>query len=272
MHILCLHSSQSSGAQWRPLKQTLSDAFPHAHIYTPNLIGYGRGVYDATHSPAEAFRLADEVEALAPLLDDIYVDPDAVKASRPQPLHLVGHSYGGALALRIARLLTNAGTPPATITLYEPVAFHLLPDNDSARNEILEISAKMDELKPAEAAASFVDYWNQPGYFAALPAKVQQGMIAKQAKVQADFSALIQEPATLEDYATLSSPVMLMHGSESPQSSRRVAQLLADTLPQVTTAETEGGHMAPLTHPQRVNPEIVSFLQHQHPPTKLTSV
>ncbi|MCC5878653.1 MAG: alpha/beta hydrolase [Idiomarina sp.] len=266
MHILCLHSSQSSGAQWRPLKQTLSDAFPHAHIYTPNLIGYGRGLYDASHPAVADFRLANEVDALAPLLDDIYVDPDAVKASRPQPLHLIGHSYGGALALRIARLLTNAGTPPASITLYEPVAFHVLPNNDPARKEILEISAKMDELEPAQAAAAFVDYWNQPGYFGALPAKVQQGMITRQMKVQADFSALIQEPATLEDYAGLTVPVLLMHGRQSPQSSRRVAELLANTLPEVTTAEIDGGHMTPLTQPNAISDRVLIFLKNSLKP------
>ena len=263
MHILCLHSSQSSAAQWRPLKQSLNEALPQAQIYTPNLIGYGRGAYGAEYPSAADFRLANEVEALAPLLADIYVDPDAVKASRPQPLHLVGHSYGGALALRIARLLTDAGTPPASLTLYEPVAFHVLPEHDPARDEILHISAQMDRLSVAEAAAAFVDYWNHPGYFAALPAKVQQGMIAKQTKVQADFSALIKEPASLQAYASLNCPTLLIHGTASPQSSQRVAHLLANTLPNVHTLAVDSGHMAPLTHPQRVNPHILTFLQQQ---------
>lgn len=263
MHILCLHSSQSSGAQWRPLKQAINDALPQAQVYTPNLIGYGRGVYSAEHPTAADFRLADEVEALAPLMQDIYVDPEAVKASRPQPLHLVGHSYGGALALRIARLLTDAGTPPASLTLYEPVAFHVLPEQDPARDEILAISTQMDTLSVAEAAAAFVDYWNHPGYFAALPTKVQQGMIAKQAKVQADFSALIKEPASLQAYANLECPILLIHGTASPQSSQRVASLLAATLANVQTMTVNSGHMAPLTDPQRVNPHILTFLQGQ---------
>lgn len=262
-HILCLHSSQSSGAQWRALKQQLSAELPNAQIHTPNLIGYGKDIYGPPYPAVKDFRLADEIDALTPLLDEIFIDPVALKESRPQPLHLVGHSYGGAIALRMARLLTAAGTPPASLTLYEPVAFHVLTELSPAYDEIHSISAKMETLTTVEAAAAFVDYWNYPGYFAALPAKVQQGMIAKQTKVQADFSALMHEPATLDDYASLNCPVLLLHGSESPQSSRQVAQQLADTLPQVQTVTVESGHMAPLTHSERVNPHIVNFLRLQ---------
>lgn len=262
-HILCLHSSQSSGAQWRALQQQLSAELTNAQILTPNLIGYGKNVYGPPYPAIEDFRLADEVAALTSLLDNIFVDPVALKASRPQPLHLVGHSYGGAIALRMARLLTAAGTPPASLSLYEPVAFHVLAEQTPAHSEIQSISEKMATLTTAEAAATFVDYWNFPGYFAALPDKVQQGMIAKQTKVQADFSALMQEPATLDDYANLNCSVLLLYGSESPQSSREVARLLAETLPDVQTATIEGGHMAPLTDSEQVNPHITNFLR-QH--------
>lgn len=260
MHIICLHSSQSSGAQWRALKQELAAQFSQAEILTPNLIGYGRDNYGPTHPPVADFRLADEIELLTPVMEPIQIDAQAVQQNRPQSVHLVGHSYGGALALRMARLMCAAGTPPASVSLYEPVAFHVLPDEDPARDEILNISQQMNALPLAEAAAAFVNYWNHDGYFEALPEKVQAGMIAKQLKVQADFSALIKEPAQLEDYAAISSPVLLLHGTESPLSSRRVVELLSGVLPQVTTAEVASGHMAPLTAANKVNPHFVDFL------------
>jgi pimeloyl-ACP methyl ester carboxylesterase len=41
-----------------------------------------------------------------------------------------------------------------------------------------------------------------------------------------------------------------------------VARLLAKTLPSVTTVEIDGaGHMAPVTHPDRVNTVIASYLE-----------
>lgn len=258
--IVCLHSSQSSGAQWRAFKYQLSESLPQARIHTPNLIGYGRDLYDAAHLPTQDFRLAQEIDALVPLFEQIKVDTDAVRNHAPQPLHIVGHSFGGAVALRMARLLCQAGTPPASVCLYEPVAFHVLAQGDPARDEIYAISAQMDELSIAEATAAFVNYWNHPGYFEALPAKVQQGMFAKQVKVQADFAALLNEAATLSDYQVIDCPVLLMHGSQSPLSSRRVASLLASVLPDCTEVEVDAGHMAPLTAPDLVNPSIVEFI------------
>lgn len=298
--ILCLHSSQSSGAQWRALKQELAQAFPAAQVHTPNLIGYGREPYDAAHPPTHAFRLAHEVEALLPVLEHIAVAADAlggagsadavgldagrvssvgldadsvdanvsggVTASSTEhlpraPFHLIGHSFGGAVALRLARLLCQAGIPPTSVCVYEPVCFHVLPSAGPARDEIVDVAEQMERLTTAEATAAFVNYWNQPGYFEALPAKVQQGMIAKQMKVNADFAALLHEPAQLHDYSVIDCPVLLMHGSQSPLSSRTVASLLASVLPDCTEVEVAAGHMAPLTAPELVNSAVLGFLR-----------
>lgn len=280
--ILCLHSSQSSGAQWRALKQALSQICPAAQVHTPNLIGYGREQYDAAHPPTDAFRLAHEIEALLPLLEHtaaagaLAVDgagagdwglgdnDGAVATALPRaPFHLIGHSFGGAVALRLARLLCQAGYPPTSVSVYEPVCFHVLSKGSPAHNEIVDVAEQMDRLTLAEATAAFVNYWNQPGYFEALPAKAQQGMIAKQVKVNADFAALLHEPAQLDDYSVIDCPVLLMHGTESPLSSRTVASSLASVLPNCTEVEVAAGHMAPLTAPELVNPAVLEFLHEQ---------
>ena len=57
-------------------------------------------------------------------------------------------------------------------------------------------------------------------------------------------------------------PVLYLVGSQSPASSRAVARLLTRTLPRVTAVEIEGvGHMAPVTHPERVNALIERHLE-----------
>ncbi|RAK01834.1 alpha/beta fold hydrolase [Aliidiomarina maris] len=266
MHIFCFHSSQSSGAQWRLLTAQLSELAQAADapvtIHAPDLIGYGAQTFAANGAAIADFRLADEIEALLPLLEGVQIDPSAVQTEQSQPIHLIGHSYGGALALRMARLMAQAGTPPASVCLYEPVAFHVLPEGDPAREEILAIASKMDDLPVAQAAAEFVNYWNHPGYFEALPARVQKAMVAKQPKVQADFAALIGEPAQLTDYTVVDCPVLILHGTQSPLSSRTVAEHLVHTLPKATSAAVKGGHMAPLTDPTAVNPHIIEFLRH----------
>ena len=72
--------------------------------------------------------------------------------------------------------------------------------------------------------------------------------------VKAEWDAAFGAPRGLSSFAALDVPVLYITGSEAPASSRGVARLLTKTLPRVTTVEVEGvGHMAPVTHPDRIN-------------------
>lgn len=246
VRILALHSSQSHSGQWRSVQQALHAVNPDARLQAVDLIGYGQG--PALMKMPQEFRFDDEIQALesdGTLTDD-------------QPLILLGHSYGGAIALRLARQL---GARVQGVILYEPVAFHVLPADEPARHEIVAVAQKMDAYSDTEATEAFVDYWNHPGFFARLPARVKSMMIAQQRKVQADFHALLDEPASLADYQTVSCPVYLLHGSKSPLSSRTVASLLTSVLPKCQSITVDAGHMAPLTDPSLVNPHIIAALE-----------
>ena len=83
--LICLHCSASSGRQWKALADSLADDLT---VLTPDLLGYdGR-----TPWPVGApLSLDDEVEHLAPLI-----------TAQAGGIHLLGHSYGGAVALQIA--------------------------------------------------------------------------------------------------------------------------------------------------------------------------
>jgi pimeloyl-ACP methyl ester carboxylesterase len=83
--VIALHCSGSSGRQWRRLAETLGGQYA---VVAPDLFGSGSNGH---WSGERSFKLADEA---APVIDII----DACQA----PVHLVGHSYGGAVALRVA--------------------------------------------------------------------------------------------------------------------------------------------------------------------------
>src|SRR5215510_8252736 len=109
--IVLLHCSGSTGAQWRALAAELGDRY---RVLTPDLIGYGAA---APWSGRGQFRLADEAAPVRSVIGRV-----------AEPVHLVGHSYGGAVALHIAR------TRPEllrSLTLIEPSAFHLLRNGDA---------------------------------------------------------------------------------------------------------------------------------------------
>lgn len=123
--VVLLHSTGASGAQWRALVERLGAGF---HVLAPDLCGYGS---TTGWSGRGAFGLAHEAALVGALLERL-----------DEPAHLVGHSYGGAVALHIAR---TQGERLRSLTLFEPVAFHLLragdANDEAALREISEVAA-----------------------------------------------------------------------------------------------------------------------------------
>lgn len=241
--VLLLHSSQSASTQWRPLLKTLASSH---FVIAADLLGYG-------HAPAVRdkanFRLEQELDRIVPALNALELE---------QPLQLVGHSYGGAVALKLAR---EKPLVIGNVVLYEPVAFHVLPDDSPGMLEIQEISQAMHGKDATECTRTFVDYWNDAGYFDALPERIQHLMVGQADKVALDFDALLNEPRRLSDYEAVTQPVLLLQGDYTRRSAKAVAEALSTVLPNLERQSIAAGHMGPLTHPADVNQAITRFLR-----------
>lgn len=239
--VLCLHSSTGSQAQWRTLADRLAD---RAEVITPDLYGHGR-------SPAWP-------EGAAHTLDtDARAVMALVQAQRPhlaqEGLHLVGHSYGGAVALRIAlrhpRLVRS-------LTVYEPVLFGLLGGSDAAEpalEEIRDIARTVAALvragELATAAQVFVAYWGGAGAWHAMNEAQRATVVHRIATVPRHFDALFAARPDARLWQRLQMPVWLLHGSATRASARAVADRLATLLPCVQRAEIRGaGHLGPISH------------------------
>jgi pimeloyl-ACP methyl ester carboxylesterase len=110
---------------------------------------------------------------------------------------------------------------------------------------------------PERAAERFIDYWMGRGSLAGMPSGRRASATAAMSGVRHEWSAIFAETAPLRAYAALDVPTLLLVGSQSPASVRRITALLAATLPSVTVTELDGvGHMAPVTHPGLVNAAI----------------
>jgi len=245
--VVLLHSSMSSRSQWAAL---MAAHEAHYRFIALDLLGYGKAPF-----PDEAMRagfsLAHETAAIQAAL--------ASQLGADEPFHLVGHSYGGATALRLAR---TAHRRIRSLAVFEPVAFHLLDAASPGRAEVGAVIAAIEAAATAQdAARRFIDYWNGPGAFDALPAPVRERFTAQVAKVRLDFAALLGESATLRDMAAIDMPALVLTGRAGPASTHAVAARLASALPRATSGQTPGGHMAPITHAADVNREIVAFLQ-----------
>ncbi len=235
----------SSRSQWAELSAQLETQF---RCIAVDLLGYGKSPFPS--DVEGAYTLAHEVDAV-----------NAAIASRLAPgesFHLVGHSYGGATALRMAQQMRER---ILSLTVFEPVAFHLLPSSDPARQEIVAVVARITGAdNDRDATRIFLDYWNRAGAFDAMPAALQDKFTAQIAKVKLDFEALLGAPAPLSAMAELTMPALVLSGLSSPLSTRRLAEQLAGVLPNASAVQTKGGHMGPITHGAVVNPLIAAFL------------
>lgn len=241
--VLMLHSSLSSGCQWQGLKLALK---AHYQVLNPDLLGYGSN----TESYPRPMQLADEARQLWPLLE-----------GKPAgSVILVGHSFGGAVALHMARTRPELFK---AVLVFEPVAFHLLKAAQPALyQQVQQLSQQMLDLIPKDAATLFIDYWQGDGYFSHLPDLMQQKLTGQVGKVAADFEALSAEPATLTDYAAaIQCPVLLLSGEQSQLSAQRLATILAGALPCVEFRTVKTGHMGPVTDAELVNSVLLEFIQ-----------
>jgi pimeloyl-ACP methyl ester carboxylesterase len=246
--VVLLHCSGSSGAQWRALATRLAARYS---VIAPDLIGYGKA---APWSGSE-FSLAREAAAVRSLIGRL-----------DQPVHLVGHSYGGAVALHIAR------TRPEllqTVALVEPSAFHLLRNGDATDAAALrEITAVAADASAALAVGDysggfgrFVDYWSGPGSWADMPPEKRAAFAPQLGKVVLDFHALFAEPAELEDVCDIAAPTLLVQGGCTALPSRCVCARLRVALPEAVFRVVQGaGHMLPITHREQVNALIAAHL------------
>jgi pimeloyl-ACP methyl ester carboxylesterase len=249
--VLLLHSSASSSAQWRALTEVLQT---HWHVLAPDLPGYGQ----TDRRPGLA---APGLAAEAALVD-------AMLGHSGERIHLVGHSYGAAAALRFAadrpqRLLS--------LTLIEPVAFHLLrgaPKGAAEHTlfrEVVELAAEVTQAAAdgdgRRGMARFIDYWNGEGAWTRLRPEVQSMLAQQTARVALDFRATMTDPTWLEALRGIAAPALVLRGSESPRPTRRIARLIAQVLPDARLQTIEGaGHMLPLTHAEAVNAAIAEHL------------
>lgn len=251
--IVCLHSSGASGRQWRRL---LADAAGLGWSWhTPDLLGHGGRPGWPAGQPG---RLSHEADALLAALD--------LPAS--QPLHLVGHSYGGAVSLQIALQHPDR---VRSLTLYEPVAFGVLPalgedlpEWREAQQVAADVAAALDRGDLDAAARGFVGYWQGRDIWPELDAAQRARLAEPMPTIRRHFEALSAARWDAPTLARLQLPVQLICGSATRASAHRVAHTLAAALPQAQLTLLDGaGHMAPIAEPERVNPLLLAALRRQ---------
>ena len=248
--VVLLHSSASSARQWDPLATLLE---PRFRVRAIDLHGHGR--QPAWPGPA-TLTLADEA-ALA--LDSMRADAEGA--------HVVGHSYGGAVALKLASMAPGS---VRSVLVYEPVLFRWVFDDTTgargAGRAILQTARLMGErLRRGDArgaARCFIDFWSGDGAWDAIPPVAQDKVAERMPSVLGQFDALFREPLDAAQLAGLGLPMSFLSGGDTVAVTRRIAEIGRAALPRARHEVLPGlAHMGPITHAAQVNARIAAHLE-----------
>ena len=240
---LLLHCTLAHSGAWSGVMARLSDRLA---MRAPDLPGHGRTDLDPARLPQE--------QALA----DALALPPA-----DRPAHVIGHSFGGTVALRLA---VAAPERVASLTLVDPVLFALLAETDPGA-----YAAEMAEAGPARARMAAGDWEGAAEAFLARwgtgapPSPAQRAaMVSGMPFVwRSEAEIAIPETATLDAarLRRIAVPTLVVTGAASPASIGAIAEGLAQVIPNLRRVEIPGaGHMVPITHPAEVSAAIRDFL------------
>ncbi|ETA51815.2 hypothetical protein P279_12010 [Rhodobacteraceae bacterium PD-2] len=233
--VLALHCGLGQSGMWKAVAAVLA---PLATVIAPDLPGHGR---------SGAFPEGRDVHDVA---------TQALRPFLAPGMHLVGHSFGATVALRLA---LEAPEPPASLTLIEPVLFaaargSALYDLHRAQEQAFRDNFQIGDL--TEAARFFNHLWGGRIPWHGFSDKVRQDMASRMPFVAATEPSLWHDshamlaPGRLE---TLGCPVTLIRGAETVPVIAAIHAGLATRLQRVRDVTITGaGHMVPLTHPKEV--------------------
>lgn len=246
--VVLMHSSASGARQWRRLMEDLKDRY---RLRAVNLFGYGKTPPWTGHRPQTLDDQARLVETAVPA--------DA------REIILVGHSFGGAVAMKVAARMKGRVT---RLVLFEAIPFSLL-----AQAKRFDAFAEAQDLRDIvkhygargeweKAAEEFADYWNGAGSWRRMPPERRTALAQALRPNYFEWDAVMNETTRAEDWAKLlPRETLIVCDPATARPALEIAEILSQAGPEWAYREIQGaGHMAPLTHPDLVIPVVRAFL------------
>jgi pimeloyl-ACP methyl ester carboxylesterase len=245
--LILIHGSIGDYREWSKQMTPLSQ---HYHI-----IAYSRRYHWPNPAPG-----SDADAGLDQQVNDLL---DFIKFIGIGPVRIVGHSFGGAIALSFT--LQHPELVQGLV-LAEPAVSGVLgktPANDSSLKESQAIRATMKDVFATGnielIAKTYADHV-APGDFERANPEERKMLFDNVSALQLDFNSQ-RPPFTCEDAQTITVPVLVLAGNQSPMGLQRIAETTAQCIrgarfvriPQAT-------HWLQHDQPQLFNDEVLAFL------------
>lgn len=231
--VLLFHGSPATGAVWKDVRTKLSER--------------GFDVQSPTH-PAHADPAAPFSGTSVRDLGEQWLSAADIP---DEPVRLVGHSFGGAVALR---LCLDGLIEIERLIVLEPAALPLLAAAgktgvfDDARAVFEGYGARHRDGDP-DAVETMMRFWFGKGAYEGLPDAVRSYLQSATAVNVRDINACLAETYDPDILAACDIPVTIAYGTASPALTRHLADSAEALLPSVVKRAIEGGtHAMVQTH------------------------
>ncbi|MPY75098.1 MAG: alpha/beta fold hydrolase [Alphaproteobacteria bacterium] len=172
------------------------------------------------------------------------------------PVHVAGHSYGGAVAVRLA---LNYPELVKSLFLIEPVLTPLLRQTGEDKLFEMERSlanafiADYEAGRSASAWRRFIDHHNGDGTWESLSGNARYRFLSMTRETADAYRSNLNNPTTLYDLRALTMPTLVACGARTTETYRLICRILRGRIPGCATLDVEGAaHMSPLSHAEQI--------------------
>lgn len=238
--LVLLHGLWADSRWWRLQLEGLADPF--------TVIAWDAPGCGSSSDPPADYGLAGYADAVARLIGALRID-------RP---HIVGLSFGGALAIEVARRHPHLPRSLVLASAYAGWAGSLAPDVVEAR--LARVLAEADR-PPEEWVAGYI-----PGFFARpvapeLVAEVTDIMLDVRSAGITHMARAIAAADLRDAVADISAPTLLLYGERDERSPLDVARDLHIRIPHAELVVLPGvGHASNIEAPAAFNEAVRRFL------------
>jgi pimeloyl-ACP methyl ester carboxylesterase len=237
--VVLLPGSCSTGAAWRPMIEAWGGRL---RCVTTSLLGYGGTAERRTESDPSIAHEAESVEA-------------AIRRAGG-PVHLVGHSFGGLVAVAVA---LRKRVPLASLVVLEAPAVQLLREREEDAEHLGAFRAMNDAYFAAfargdrQAIQSMIDFYGGAGTFASWPPRVRAYAEETTAVNVRDWATAYAFPLSKGVLAAVDVPTLVLWGGASHPAARRANARLGEYVRGAATAAIDGAaHFMIATHAPEV--------------------
>lgn len=236
--VVLVPGSCSTGAAWRSVVSHLGNGF---RCVTTSLLGYGDT--DERRTMADA-SIDHECHAIEQVIE-----------RAGGRVHLVGHSFGGLVALAVA---LRGQVPLASLTILEAPAVGLLRD-EADESHYRDFKHLTDSYFRSyrngnrEAIAAMIDFYGGPGTFDSWPQRVQSHAVETTEVNMLDWAGAYAFTPSNAALSALAVPTEIIVGATSRRAVRRANELVMHGIQGAALWEIEGAaHFMIATHPEQV--------------------